>query len=241
MGEAILIASGKGGVGKTVFTANLGAALAQKGASVVLLDMSVGLRSLDICLGLENRIVYDFGDVLVGTCSVKQALIKDRRFPELYLVSAPQYQKKTAIKQENIQAFLEELKEDHDMVLIDAPAGIDENLLAVANAAKKAILVTVPEHAAIRDVELMNQMLQGAGVVQRCLAINKVKKSLYRTGLVPDPHEIAANLRLPVCGIVAYDENVHLSANVGIPIALNQDNYIAKNFNRIADRIWSNI
>lgn len=239
MGEAILIASGKGGVGKTVFTANLGAALAEKGASVVLIDMSIGLRSLDICLGLENRIVYDFSDVLAGICSVKQVMIRDRRFPELYLISAPQYRKRTGITPENMRAFCRELTENYDVVLIDAPAGIDESLISAAAAATGAILVTVPEYAAVRDAELLDQMLREAGIKQRCIAINKVMKRLYRTGLVPDPEDIAESLRLPVCGIIAYDENIHVSANIGIPIVTKKESYIARNFSRIADRIWN--
>jgi septum site-determining protein MinD len=240
MGKAILIASGKGGVGKTIFTANLGVALAQKGISVVLLDMSIGMRSLDICLGLENRIVYDFSDVLSGICSMKQALIRDRRFPKLYLAAAPQYRKRTGITAENMKSFCKDLEEVYDIILIDSSGGLDECLLCAAAAASKAIIVTAPEYASIRDAEVLDQILQESGIKQRCIAINKVMKGLYRTGMVPDPEDIASCLRLPVCGIIAYDENIRISSNIGVPVGVKKDgNYIARNFSRIAERLFS--
>ena len=239
MGEIILIASGKGGVGKTVFTANLGAELAQRGASVVLIDMNIGLRSLDICLGLENRVIYDLTDAITGTCKIKQALIKDRRFPELYLISAPQIRNKYEISSDEMKAFCRELKELYDYILIDAPAGVDDGLLLAAAPADRAVIVTVPEYAAIRDAELLDGVLKEIGIYNKCVVVNKIMANLYQKGLVPDPADIAESLRLPMTGLIQYDQNIHISANIGIPIVTAKGSYIQQNFSNIADRIIS--
>lgn len=237
MGEVILVASGKGGVGKTVFTANLGAQLALRQANVVVIDTNIGLRSMDICLGLEDRIIYDLTDVVTGTCRIKQALVKDRRFPDLYLMSAPQSKGKPTITPKHMTELCLELKKTYDYVLIDAPAGLDEGLLLSAAPADRAVIVTVPEINAIRDADLLDEMLNQMGIRNKSVVINKIMPALYQKGIVPDPSAISESLRLQISGLIPYDINIHISANIGVPIVLAKGSYIEQNFSAIANRI----
>ncbi len=237
MGKVILIASGKGGVGKTVFASNAGAKLAQQGYKVVLIDMNMGLRNLDICLGLENKIVYDVADVLSGVCRIKQALIKDRRFPELYLMSAPQNKQKTEITPLHMKVLCNKLKRNFDYIIIDALTGIDEGLTLAAAGADSAVIVTVPEYAAVRDADALDQLLLEMGITKRMYVINKVMANLMGTGLIPSISEIAESMRPDMAGIIQYDENIHLAANNGLPIVYKEGTYIEKNFCKILERI----
>ncbi len=237
MGKVILIASGKGGVGKTVFASNAGAKLAQEGYKVALIDMNMGLRNLDICLGLENRVVYDVADVLTGMCRIKQALIKDRRFPELYLMSAPQNKQKAEITPLHMKVLCNKLKRNFDFIIIDAPAGIGEDLAVAAAGADSAVIVTVPEYAAVRDADMLDQLLLEMGIKKRTYVINKVLANLISTGLVPSIAEIAEIMRPDMAGIIQYDENIHIAANNGLPIVYREGTYIEKNFKNILERI----
>lgn len=237
MGKVILIASGKGGVGKTVFTSNAGAKLAQEGYKVVLIDMNLGLRSLDICLGLENKVVYDVTDVLTGVCRIKQALVRDRRFPELYMMAAPQSRNKAEITPLHMKVLCRKLRKNFDYIIIDAPAGIGEDLAIAGAGADTAVIVTVPEYAAIRDADALDQVLLSIGIKNRTYVINKVMANLIYTGLVPGISEIAETLRPPMAGIIQYDENIHIAANNGLPIVYKEGTYIEKNFRKILDRI----
>lgn len=237
MGKVILIASGKGGVGKTVFASNAGAKLAQEGYKVVLIDMNMGLRNLDICLGLENRIVYDVADVLTGMCRIKQALIRDRRFPELYLMSAPQNKQKAEITPLHMKVLCNKLKRNFDFIIIDAPAGIGEDLAIAAAGADSAVIITVPEFAAVRDADMLDQVLLEQGIKKRTYVINKVMANLIGTGLVPSIAEIAETMRPNMAGIIQYDENIHIAANNGLPIVYREGTYIEQNFKKILERI----
>lgn len=237
MGKVILIASGKGGVGKTFFTANAGAKLAQEGYKVVLIDMNMGLRSLDICLGLENRVVYDVVDVLTGTCRIRQALIKDKRFPELYLMAASQNAQKAEITPLHMKVLCRKLKKNFDYILIDSPAGIGEELAVAAAGADAAVILTVPEYAAIRDADALDQVLLGLGIKKRTYVINKVIANLISSGLVPSIEEIAETLRPPMAGLIQYDENIHIASNNGVPIVYKEGTYIEENFKKIMERI----
>lgn len=237
MGKVILIASGKGGVGKTVFASNAGAKLAQEGYKVVLIDMNMGLRNLDICLGLENRVVYDVADVLTGMCRIKQALIRDRRFPELYLMSAPQNKQKAEITPLHMKVLCNKLKRNFDFIIIDAPAGIGEDLAIAAAGVDSAVIVTVPEYAAVRDADMLDQVLLELGIKKRTYVINKVMANLISTGLVPSIAEIAEIMRPNMAGIIQYDENIHIAANNGLPIVYREGTYIEKNFQKILERI----
>ncbi|MEG2199300.1 MAG: septum site-determining protein MinD [Anaerovorax sp.] len=241
MGKVILIASGKGGVGKTVFSANFGATLAQQGKRVVLIDMNMGLRNLDICLGLENKIVYDITDVLMGLCRIKQALVKDKRFPGLYLISASQNRDKGDITPLHMKVLCEKLKKNFDYIIIDAPAGIDEHLDIAAAGADQAVIVTVPEYVAVRDADVVDRILRNLGIVRRCYIVNKIKPDLFETKLVPNLDDISNSLRLTMAGAILYDEKIHIAANNGVPIVFKQGTYVEKNFKKIAERVLEEI
>ncbi len=237
MGKVFLIASGKGGVGKTVFTTNMGVTLAQRGKRVVLIDMNMGLRNLDICLGLENKIVYDVADVLMGLCRIRQALVKDRRFPELYMISATPNRDKADITPLHMKVLCNKLKEKFDYVIIDAPAGIDSSFDIAAAGADSAVIITVPEYVAVRDADVVDKLLSDMDIQERCYIVNKVKEEFFSSKLVPDLEDISQMLRLKMAGVIPYDENVHIATNNGVPIVFEQGTYIQKNFNRIVDRI----
>ncbi len=225
MGKVIVIAS------------NAGAKLAQQGYKVVLIDMNMGLRNLDIYLGLENKVVYDVSDVLSGLCRIRQALIKDRRFAELYLMSAPQNKHKAEITPLHMKVLCNKLRRNFDFIIVDAPAGIGEDLVIAAAGADSAVIVTVPEHAALRDADMLDQVLMAQGIKKRVYVINKVMANLITTGLVPSIAEIAEIMRPPMAGIIQYDENIHIAGNNGLPIVYREGTYIEKNFAKILDRI----
>lgn len=237
MGKVILVASGKGGVGKTVFASNAGARLALQDHKVVLIDMNMGLRNMDICLGLENKVVYDVADVLSGMCRIKQALIRDRRFNDLYLMSASQNRQKAEITSLHMKVLCNKLKKNFDYVIIDAPAGVDENLEIAGAGADIAVIITVPEYAAIRDADALDHLLMDLGIKKRTYVINMVKSNLICSGLIPSIAEIDETMRSEMAGIIQYDENIHIAANNGIPIVYKEGTYIEKNFTRIIERI----
>lgn len=237
MGKVILIASGKGGVGKTVFTVNAGAALAQKGYKVVLIDMDMGLRNLDLCLGLESKVVYDVADAMTGLCRIKQALIKDRRFDELYLISAAHHRDKGDLTPLHMQVLCEKLKEKFDYILVDAPAGIGDGLKLAAAGADCAVIITSPEHVAVRDADMLDRVLKELEIKRKCYVVNKVKAELMGMGIVPTLREIAELLKPKMAGIVQYDDNIHIASNSGVPVVLKKGTYIEENFNNIVERI----
>jgi septum site-determining protein MinD len=239
MGEVIVVTSGKDGAGKTVVVANLGVALAGAGHSVVLMDLNIGFRNLDILLGMESRVVYDLADVISGVCRIRQAMIRDERFSNLYLISAPQSHEKAIITEDHLIALCGRLKELFDYIIIDAPAGTGKGLNLAASPADRAVVVTIPEYAAIRDAELTNAFLESKGITGRSLVINKILPELFKKGLVPEPEEISQSLRLPIIGLIPYDNNIHISANMGVPIAVTENNYISKNLKGIGERLAS--
>jgi septum site-determining protein MinD len=199
--------------------------------------MNMGLRNLDICLGLENKVVYDVADVLAGVCRIKQALIKDRRFPELYLMSAPQNKQKVEITPLHMKVLCNKLKRNFDYIIIDAPAGIGDDLLIAGAGADSAVIITVPEYAAVRDADMLDQVLLEMGIKKRTFVINKVMANLINTGLVPGIAEISETMRPPMAGIIQYDDNIHIAANNGVPIVYREGTYIEKNFKKILERI----
>ena len=237
MGKVILIASGKGGTGKTVFTANAGAILARKGYRVALIDMDMGLRNLDLCLGLEDNVVYDLVDVLTGLCRIKQALIKDKRFENLYIMASPPSNKYVDITALHMSVLYKKLKENFDYILVDAPAGIGDAVLMSTAGADSAIIVTVPEHTAVRDADILYNILREHGISDIKYVLNKVKSEIITTGLVPSINEIADKLRADMVGIIQYDETIHIASNNGLPAVFKKGTYIEENFNNIVDRM----
>lgn len=237
MGKVILVVSGKGGTGKTVFAANAGAVLAQRGFEVLLIDMDLGLRDLDLCLGLESKIVYDVRDVCTGMCRISQAIIKDKDFPNLYFMAASPSREDGEITPLHMQVLCRKLRKQFDYIIIDGPAGIDDGLIIAAAGADSAVIVTTPDYGAIRDADHIDRFLADLGIRERYCVVNKVIANLMNAGLLPGLQEISRILRTKIAGVIQYDENINISTNFGLPIVYNKGTYIYENFNNIVDRI----
>jgi septum site-determining protein MinD len=235
----IVSASGKGGVGKSVFIVNLGSVIAERGVKVVMIDMNLGLRNLDIYLGLENKVIFDVADVLGGLCGYKRAVIRDRRYPCLHMIPATQSRSKFDFSEEDVAGLYARLGENYDYVLVDGPAGVGRDTGLAAAGCDVAVIVTTPEHVSLRDADMADRVLSDAGVTRRAYVLNKVNKDLQRTGAFPGIDDASARMRSPLVGIIQYDENINISANCGIPIVYQKGSYIEENFNSIADRIIS--
>ena len=236
MGKIILISSGKGGVGKTTLVSNLGILLAMSNKKVLLVDMGMGLRNLDLFLGVENRVVYNVRDVLSGLCRVKKALIKDDRLDNLYVIPAPQGLSDDDLSSYDIKSFYDELRESFDYILVDAPSGIGEDFQLSIKGIDKAIVVVEPDIASIRDAEIVDKILYKSGVLDRMLLINKARMELMSMGFLPNIADISRKFRIPLLGIIQFDENILVSSNQGIPIVMKKNTYISKNFEGILDR-----
>ncbi|MDW0112373.1 MULTISPECIES: septum site-determining protein MinD [Sporosarcina] len=238
MGEAIVITSGKGGVGKTTTSANLGTALALQGKKVCLVDTDIGLRNLDVILGLENRIIYDLVDVIAGRCKIHQALVKDKRFEEgLFLLPAAQTTDKNAVTPEQMKELITELKRDYDYILIDCPAGIEQGYKNAVAGADRAIVVTTPEISAVRDADRIIGLLEQEEIEPPKLIINRIKSRLVNSGDALDVNEITTHLSIDLLGIVLDDENVISSSNKGEPVVMDPSNPAAIGYRNIARRI----
>ncbi|TBL81627.1 septum site-determining protein MinD [Paenibacillus thalictri] len=237
MGEAIVVTSGKGGVGKTTTSANLGTALALQGKKVCMVDTDIGLRNLDVVMGLENRIIYDLVDVADGRCRLPQALIKDKRFDELYLLPAAQTKDKDAVSPESIRQIVLDLKQDFDFVVIDCPAGIEQGFKNAVAGADKAIVVTTPEHAAVRDADRIIGLLEKSNLRSPKLIINRIRPSMVKRGEMLDIDEICSVLAIDLVGIVPDDEQVIKAANSGEPTVMNPASRAAIAYRNIARRI----
>lgn len=236
MGEAIVITSGKGGVGKTTTTANIGTALALKGKKVCLVDTDIGLRNLDVIMGLENRIIYDIIDVIEGRCKLKQALIKDKRFDCLYLLPAAQTKDKTAVMPEQIKEIIDELKQDYEYIIIDCPAGIEQGFRNAIAGADKAIVVTTPEIPAVRDADRIIGLLEQKKMEAK-LIINRIRSQMMRDGEILDVDEIMNILAIDILGIVLDDEEVIKQSNKGEPVALIPTSKASIAYRNIARRL----
>lgn len=237
MGEVIVITSGKGGVGKTTATANIGTALAQMGKSVVLLDTDIGLRNLDVVMGLENRIVYDLVDVAEKRCRLKQALVKDKKFDSLFLLPAAQTRDKTAITQEDMVEITSKLREEYDYILIDCPAGIEQGFKNAIAGADRAVVVTTPEVSAVRDADRIIGLLEAAGFKDSKVIINRIRPDMVRKGEMMDVGDILEILAVELLGIVADDASIVISTNRGEPVAKNDCSVAGKCFRNIAHRL----
>jgi len=239
MGEAIVITSGKGGVGKTTTSANIGTALAILGKRVCLVDTDIGLRNLDVIMGLENRIIYDLVDVVEGRCKVQKALVKDKRFEDsLYLLPAAQTADKTSVSPEQMKNLIEELKLDFDYVIIDCPAGIEHGYRNAVAGATSAIVVTTPETSAVRDADRIIGLLeQEDHISPPRLVINRIRTNMVKNGDMLDIDEIAMHLSIDLIGIVADDDEVIKASNHGEPIVLNPNSRASIAYRNIARRI----
>jgi septum site-determining protein MinD len=237
MGEVIVITSGKGGVGKTTASANIGAALAANGKRVVLVDADIGLRNLDVVMGLENRIVYDIVDVVEGVCRLRQALIKDKRYPDLYLLPAAQTKDKTAVSPAQMQQLCQKLKEEFDYVIIDCPAGIEQGFKNAVAGADKAIVVTTPEISAVRDADRIIGLLEAAELRNPKLVVNRVRVEMVKKGDMMNTEDMIDILAIDLLGVVPDDESIVISTNRGEPVVNDGGSMAGKAFNNIARRI----
>lgn len=237
MGEAIVVTSGKGGVGKTTTSANIGTALALMGKSVCLVDTDIGLRNLDVIMGLENRIIFDLVDVVEGRCRLKQALVPDKRFENLRLLPAAQTKDKHAVQPENVRDIILELKKDFEYVIIDCPAGIEHGFRNAVAGADKAIVVTTPENTAVRDADRVIGLLEKTQVESPKLVINRVRPNLLKSGDMLPIDDICAVLAIDLLGVVPDDEQVIKAANSGEPTVVNPNSKASIAYRNIARRM----
>lgn len=239
MGEAIVVTSGKGGVGKTTTSANIGTALALQGKKVCLVDTDIGLRNLDVVMGLENRIIYDLVDVIDGRCKLHQALVKDKRFEDLlYLLPAAQTVDKSSVRPEQMKTLINELKRDYDYIVIDCPAGIEQGFQNAIAGADRALVVTTPEVSAVRDADRVIGLLEKQKDMEPPkLIINRIRNHMMKNGDMLEIDEITQHLSIELFGIVADDDEVIRASNHGEPIALNPNSKASIAYRNIAKRI----
>lgn len=237
MGEAIVITSGKGGVGKTTTTANLGTALALMEKKVCLVDTDIGLRNLDVVMGLENRIIYDIVDVIEGRCKLKQALIKDKRFDCLFLLPAAQTSDKSAVTPEGMKEIVKELKQDYDYILIDCPAGIEQGYKNAVAGADKAIVITTPEKSSVRDADRVIGLLEKEDIEPPRLVVNRIRNHMIKSGDMLDVDDIVQTLSIDLLGIVSDDDEVIKASNHGEPVAFQPNTRASIAYRNIARRI----
>jgi len=235
-GRRIVVTSGKGGVGKTTTTANVGAALAKRGHKVILVDTDIGLRNLDLVLGVEKRIVFDLVEVVEGRCQLRQALIRDKRFESLALLPAAQTREKEAVSEEQMCAVIAELGDLAEFVLIDCPAGIEHGFRNAIAGAREAIVVTTPEVSAIRDADRVVGKLTAAGLPLR-LIVNRVRPEMVKTGDMMSVDDVCEILQAELLGAVPDDEEVIDTTNRGEPIVLDETNRLATIYDKIARRL----
>ena len=244
MAEVITITSGKGGVGKSTTTANIATSLANLGKKVVAVDFDIGLRNLDMILGLENRIVYDVVDVMEGNCNLAQAIIKDKRINNLHFLPASQTRDKNVLNKEKVEKLINDLKKEFDYILIDSPAGIESGFEHSIYLADRALIVTTPEISSVRDadrvigiIDAKSKKAQEGKEVQKHIIINRLKPELVKKGEMLSIEDVLHILALPLIGVIPDSEDIVKSTNLGEPIALNEKSIVGEAFRRIARRI----
>ncbi|MBI2874376.1 MAG: septum site-determining protein MinD [Firmicutes bacterium] len=237
MGEVLVVTSGKGGVGKTTAVANIGTALAALGKKVCLIDADIGLRNLDVVLGLENRIVYDLVDVVDGICEWRKALIRDKRFEGLHLLPAAQTKDKTAVNPAQMKALCGELAGDFDYVVVDCPAGIEQGFRNAIAGANRALIVSTPEVAAVRDADRVVGLLEAEGFQGPKLVINRLRPAMVRRGDMMDIDDMIEILAIELLGVVPEDEKIVVSTNRGEPASADLSCRAGQAYRNIARRL----
>ncbi len=244
MGIVITVTSGKGGVGKSTTTANLAVGLANLGKKVVAIDFDIGLRNLDMILGLENRIVYDVVDVMEGRCNLAQALINDKKAKSLYFLPASQTKDKDILKKDKVKALIENLKENFDIVMIDSPAGIESGFEHSIFLADRALIISTPDVSSVRDadrvigiIDAKSEKAKNGEEVEKHIIINRIKPEMVEAGNMLSVEDVLSILALPLIGIVPDDEDIITSTNVGSPIVTKDKSLSAEAYRNIARRI----
>ncbi len=235
--KVITVTSGKGGVGKTTATANIAAALATSGMKVVCIDADIGLRNLDVVMGLERRIVYDIVDVVEGRCRIRQALIRDKRLPELYLIPAAQTRDKSAVTPSDMVRLCDELRSEYDYIMIDSPAGIERGFRNAIAPADMVVVVTNPEVSAVRDADRIIGLIEAEEKGPARLVINRVKPEMVKRGDMLNTEDVLELLAVELIGVVPDDETVVTSTNRGSPVALEKKSKAGQAFRNIALRL----
>jgi septum site-determining protein MinD len=236
MSEVIVITSGKGGVGKTTTTANIGTGLAKQDKKVVMIDTDIGLRNLDVVMGLENRIVYNLVDVVEGNCRVKQAMIKDKRYSNLYLLPSAQTRDKSSVTPEQMKKLVDELREEFDYILLDCPAGIEQGFKNAIAGADRAIIVTTPEVSAIRDADRIIGLLEANELKKIELVVNRIRMDMVKRGDMMSVDDVIDILAVDLIGVVPDDESIVVATNEGEPLVGN-DSQAGRAFANICRRI----
>jgi septum site-determining protein MinD len=238
MGATVItITSGKGGVGKTTATANLSAALAMKGKKVVAIDADIGLRNLDVVMGLENRIVYDLVNVVEGSCRLRQALIKDKRIENLYMIPAAQSRDKSAIRPQDMIDVCDQLRPEFDFILIDSPAGIEQGFRNAIAPADRICIITTPEVSAVRDADRVVGLIEAEGKGPASLILNRLRPRMIQRGDMLDTADVLDVLAIDLLGIVPEDDAIIVSTNRGIPVVMENTSRAAQAFCNIAARL----
>ena len=238
MSEVIVITSGKGGVGKTTTSANIGCGLALAGKKVALVDADIGLRNLDVVLGLENRIVYDLVDVVEGNCRLRQALIRDKRFSGLFLLAAAQTRDKNAVTPKQMQKLCNGLRaEGFDYIVIDCPAGIEQGFKNAIAGADHAVVVTTPEVSAVRDADRIIGLLEADGLSNPRLILNRIRTDMVRRGDMMSIEDVKDILAVDILGVIPDDENIVVSSNKGDPAVNDSKSKAGQAYRNIVDRL----
>lgn len=237
MGEVIVVTSGKGGVGKTTSTANIGWALSNLGKKVVVIDGDIGLRNLDVVMGLESRIVFDLVDVVEKKAKLKQAMIKDKRFENLYLVPAAQTRDKDAVTPEQMKELVSELREEYDYILVDCPAGIENGFKNAIAGADRAIVVTTPEVSAVRDADRIIGLLEANEITDIKLIVNRIRIDMVKSGDMLDIEDIIEILGIKLIGSIPDDESIVIATNRGEPVTNYDKSMASKAYQNIAKRV----
>ena len=238
MSEVIVVTSGKGGVGKTTTSANIGCGLALEGKKVVLVDSDIGLRNLDVVMGLENRIVYDLVDVIEGTCRLKQALIKDKRYPGLFLLPAAQTRDKNAVSPEQMKKLCQNIKDmGFEYIIIDCPAGIEQGFKNAVAGADRAVVVTTPEVSAVRDADRIIGLLEANGISNPGLIVNRLRVDMVKRGDMMSVDDVKEILSVDVLGVVPDDEDVVITTNKGEPAVTEENSRAGRAYRNITLRL----
>jgi septum site-determining protein MinD len=237
MSEVFVVTSGKGGVGKTTTSANIGSGLAIQGKKIAMVDADIGLRNLDVVMGLENRIVYDLIDVIEGNCRLKQALIKDKRYPNLFLLPAAQTKDKNAVTPEQMQKLCDSLREEFDYIIIDCPAGIEQGFKNAIAGADKAIVVTTPEISAVRDADRIIGLLEASEIKNPMLVLNRIRPDMVKRGDMMALEDVTEILAIDILGVVPDDESIVVSTNKGEPCVADMNSRAGQAFRNITRRV----